>query len=341
MRTEKTFRTPFHRVLMAFLLTLFSITCVSAQQADKQTDDRGLKIQALQSVDKWPASTKRWALVVGVDQYDDKRVAQLNGAANDARALSKVLEKNAGFPSKQIVLLTSDQTGDRQPTRANILRELSDLSSVVPKDGLLFVAFSGHGLERSQQVFLLPSDAQVKNLKLIEQTSIPATLISDWFRMKVQQVLVVIDSCRSYPSAAIGAVIGGIIGGRSGAAIGAVPYPTFAGLKHLAESLKKKPNIDERNEGVVAFAILYATESGHTAYEDSKRRQGYLTSAVVRALEGEAANTYGDVTLAGLLKYVQDRVPKSTMNQIGNEQRPFYSIEGYKAEELVIAVIKR
>ena len=326
MRTEDFYLASFR---LAFLALILSITGFSAQRSDNQ-DHRGLKLQPDRSVNKLPVSSKRWALVVGVDQYDDKRVGQLNGATNDAKALANVLEKTAGFPSHQIVLLTSDQADDHRATRASILRELSDLSSVVPEDGLLFIAFSGHGIERNQQLFLLPSDAQVKNVKLLEQTSIPASLIADWFRMKVKQVLVIIDACRSNPGTSVGGVMKGIMPGSS----------SFNGLGRFIASLKKS-TIDERNKGVVAFAVLYATEGGHSAYEDSKNQQGYLTSAVVHALDGEAANTEGDVTLAALLRYVQDRVPKTATKEGGSEQRPFYSMEGYKAEDLVLAIIKR
>jgi hypothetical protein len=89
---------------------------------------------------------------------------------------------------------------------------------------------------------------------------------------------------------------------------------------------------------VVAFAILYAAGSGERAYEGSVMKSGYLTSAIVEGIDGEAANEAGDVTLAGLVKYVQTKVPQLTKTQVGVEQRPFALIEGYKADQLVIAV---
>jgi uncharacterized caspase-like protein len=238
--------------------------------------------------------------------------------------LARVLEQNAGFPASQIILLTSDQAGERRPTRANILREMSDLASVMPQDGLLLVAFSGHGIERYPRISLLPSDAQVKTLPLLEETSLPATLIGDWFRTKAQHVIILIDACRSYPSG-----MGGIM-----------LRADFLSVSYLADRLRIS-EMDDRNQAIKAFAVLYATESGHKAYEDTKRQQGFLTGTVVKALEGEAANDEGNVTLAGLLEYVQEKVPKISKEQTGIEQRPIYSIEGYKAEQLVIAAVKR
>jgi hypothetical protein len=61
---------------------------------------------------------------------------------------------------------------------------------------------------------------------------------------------------------------------------------------------------------------------------------------VVEGLKGGAANEKGEVTLANLVKYVQENVPKRVAIDLGSgkQQRPFFQMEGYKAEDLVIAV---
>src|SRR5204863_5441954 len=84
----------------------------------------------------------------------------LGGASNDARTLSEALIQYAAFPADQVTLLGSDQPAERQPTRGNILRRLSNLAAVVPPDGLLLMAFAGHGIERGGQAFLLPADSR-------------------------------------------------------------------------------------------------------------------------------------------------------------------------------------
>src|SRR5205807_647151 len=57
-------------------------------------------------------------------------------------------------------------------------------------------------------------------------------------------------------------------------------------------------------------------------------------------LKGGAANEKGEITLAALVKYVQDNVPKRIAIDLGADmrQRPFAVVEGYKADELVVAV---
>ncbi|HYE14949.1 MAG TPA: hypothetical protein VD968_10955, partial [Pyrinomonadaceae bacterium] len=48
----------------------------------------------------------------------------------------------------------------------------------------------------------------------------------------------------------------------------------------------------------------------------------------------------GEVTLDGLVKYLQERVPKQVQIDLGagKAQKPFAVIEGYKADELVLSV---
>jgi len=57
-------------------------------------------------------------------------------------------------------------------------------------------------------------------------------------------------------------------------------------------------------------------------------------------LKGGAANDKGEVTLSQLVKYVQDAVPKRIAIDLGStkQQKPFAVIEGYRADELVLAV---
>src|SRR5205807_1650249 len=117
----------------------------------------------MDEVKSLPVSAKRWALVIGVDKYVDPQISPLKGSDNDARMIADALVRYSGFPPDQVILLATNQPIERQPTRENILRRLSNLSTAVPKDGLLLVSFAGHGMERGGQAFLLPADAQISD----------------------------------------------------------------------------------------------------------------------------------------------------------------------------------
>jgi Caspase domain len=302
--------------LLTVLLLL--ITGALSTHVQGQSDDRGLKLQSSEPVKALPGKVKRYALVIGVDQYADTQITTLGGASNDAKALSQALIQYAAFPSEQVTLLASDQPAERQPTRGNILRRLSNMAAVVPPDGLLLISFAGHGIEREGQAFLLPSDAQVSNdVDLLEQTAINVTTIKDRVKkIGVGQVLMILDACRNDPV------------GRANAD------------NPLTTAYTRGFNFDLRNREVKAFATLYATEVGHRAYEYKEKKQGYFTWVLVEALRGGAANEKGEVTLSGLVKYLQERVPKRVLQDLGTgkEQKPFAVVEGYRADELVIAV---
>jgi hypothetical protein len=303
--------------LTVTVLLVILIGQISTQVESQQTD-RGVRLGASESIKALPAQGKRYALVIGVDRYADTQITTLGGASNDARALASALTQYAGFPSEQVTLLASDQPGERQPTRGNILRRLSNLSAVIPPDGLLLISFAGHGIERGGQAFLLPSDSQVSNdVDLLEQTAINVSQIRDRIKkIGVKQVVVIIDACRNDPV------------GRANAD------------NPLTPAYTKAFNFDLRNREVQAFATLYATEVGHRAYEYKEKKQGYFTWVLVEGLKGGAANEKGEVTLAGLVKYLQERVPKRVLQDLGpgKDQKPFAVVEGYRADDLVISI---
>lgn len=275
-----------------------------------------------QTVSKLPAKEKRWAVIIGVSKYEDDNITPLPGAANDARALRDALHDYAGFDEKQIILLTTDESKDRQPTKNNILRYLGNLSGTVPKDGLLLVAFSGHGIERQKQAFLLASDTPYNdNLKVLERTAISVSndfkeLIRD---TAVGQVIILLDACRNDPSS-----------GRS------------SSDNPLTQAYKDGFSFDVRNREVEAFATLYATSIGERAYEYTHENKGYFTWAFIEGLKGGAANENGEVTLGALIRYVEKYVPQQVKIDLGSNkiQRPFSIVEGYKAEELILGISK-
>jgi uncharacterized caspase-like protein len=319
----KDFPAPLIRIPSTLLLALALLSCI-ASIASAQPASRGLASELNRNsegqggVAELPGVQKRWALIVGVDQYKDPQIGRLSGAANDAHVLADALVRYAGFPADQVILLATDQPEERQPTRVNILRRLSNLVAVVPKDGLLLLSFAGHGMERGGQAFLLPSDAQISgDMSFMEETSLSVPRMKERIKATgVKQVLVLLDACRNDP------------GGRADAP------------NRLTDAYKFNFNV--KNREVEAFATIYATAIGQRAYEYSEKRQGYFTWAVVEGLKGGAANDKGEVSLASLVNYVQTVVPKRIGIDLGasSRQRPFAVIEGYKAESLIIAFTK-
>jgi len=310
------------RLANALAVSLFLVLSVPLAQARKRNDQRGVGARPASQVNTLPEKSKRYALIIGVDKYSDGSISSLDGASNDAKALADALIRHAGFPADQVILLASDQPPQRQPTREEILLRLSNLRSAAPKDGLLVVAFAGHGIERNGQAYLLPSNARIHgDLELLQETSISVTRMKDAIRaVGVGQVLLFLDACRNDPAS-----------GRSDT------------VNPLTDAYTRGFDFDLRNREVSAFATLYATQVGNRAYEYQEKRQGYFTWALVEGLKGEAANERGEVTLSRLIRHVQDAVPKRVLLDLGRSvsQKPFAVVEGYRADELVIAVAER
>ncbi len=316
MKTRNSGRRIASFVVLAFVVVNLCQTVAFGQ--DRTSTGPSRQLQQLEPLKVWPSKAKRWALVIGIDQYADPQISPLKGATNDARTLADSLVRYAGFPQDQVILLATDQPLERQPTRLNILRRLSNLASLVPKDGLLLISFAGHGIERGGQAYLVPSDAQLsEDISFLEESAVSVVRMRERIRATgVAQVVILLDACRNDP------------GGRADA-----PNP-------LTQAYVNAFNFDIKNREVQAFVTLYATAVGQRAYEYTEKKQGYFTWAVVEALKGGAANEKGEVTLAQLVKYVQENVPKRVAIDLGSgkQQRPFYQMEGYKAEDLVIAV---
>lgn len=320
------------RCLIRFLLTASCILIPTpALTAVAQIEDqREVQLKRSDEVSQWPKRANRFALIIGVNEYQNAAVTDLEGAANDARDLEQALLDYAGFPRENVTTLISDRSVNMSieslPTKANIEDNLTDIlvrAKSRGKDSLVLVAFSGHGtVSRRQQrgeAFLLPMDGFLSRL---ESTALKLSELRNEIEQSgVEQVMVIVDACRNDPEAGKAANDNLMNGAYE------------AGL-----------NFQRRNQGIKAFVTLYATSVNQRAYEfnEGGKKRGYFTYSFVEALSGGAANARGEVTLEGLIKYLESVVPERVnLRNKGRSQVPFSDIQGYRAGELVIALSGR
>ena len=76
---------------------------------------------AVSETDKMPEPGKRFALIVGISKYTDKRINSLRGPSNDAVAIRAAL-RAAGFPDDNILVLTAEQPDERTPCVVRVAR---------------------------------------------------------------------------------------------------------------------------------------------------------------------------------------------------------------------------
>ena len=309
-----------HRFYVGVLASVIGLMLSATLPPVDAQGNRNAKkgIDAISDVKELPSNEKRWALIIGINQYEaSKSISPLIGAENDANALRNALRDYAGFPENQIVLMTTDQKEDSlKPRRQNILRQLAKITTNVGDDGLFLFGFSGHGISTPDgQAFLLPSDADMINsLTYLVDNAVAVKRIQDYINAShTKQVIVLLDACRNVP--------------RQGAK-GMEATPMTDGFR-----------FNQLNKDVKVAVTIYATETGKFAWEHMTTKRGYFMEAVVDGLSGQAADKKsGDVTLNSLVTYVEETVRSNTARE-DSQQVPWSEMSG-NSQRLVIAKTK-
>lgn len=124
------------------------------------------------------------ALVIGNDAY--RQLEPLKAAENDARAVAAILEHDYGF--KVRLLLNA--------TRSDMLSAVNEMHEHLAEKDNLLVYYAGRGEldERKRHGYWLPIDADPNSSANWISTKDITDIIK---RMRVQQLLLVIDTCYS------------------------------------------------------------------------------------------------------------------------------------------------
>ena len=252
------------------------------------------------------------AVIIGINEYEDEAIHNLNYARADAKAVYEVLidPKLGRFNPKNVqLLLDSDATGKGIKTA---------ICTVIPgranEQDTVYIYYAGHGApvvipgtksSDGFEKYLAPTDAEADNLRA---TGIPMEDIQKYFSwIDSKQVIFFIDSCYS-----------GGLGGRS-----------FA-----PQSETETRAISFTDEYLDGFAgkgrcIVAACDVNELAIESSKLGHGLFTYYLVEGLKG-AADTDKDglVSIEELFIYISKHVKKEARK---NKRRmnPVYKGEVY------------
>lgn len=316
MRLNKT-----SRVAIVILQALLLVTSPILGETRAQKPE-SVRLLTQPEVKVLPVQRKRWALIIGVDNYD-KDISPLRGSVNDAKALKDVLITHAGFPVSQVILMTTEASDDLRPTRGNILDALERLSRQIPEGGLLLFSFSGHGTSIDNDAFLIPADGKVyQNAELMRERSIDVLRVKRAIQFtKARQVLMFLDACRNEP-----------VRGKGDDA------------NPMTKAYEGISGFDSRNKDIEAFATIFATSLGDRAFEFFDRQhqkyRGFFSYAIEEALRGEAANENGEITLGSLINYLERTVSQRVHIEKNQRQVPYPMTEGYRSSQLVLAVVR-
>jgi hypothetical protein len=143
--------------------------------------------RVLTLAEKVSAESKYYALIIGIENYEDPNIMPLQNPIKDATKLYNILVNNYTFETQNVMLRTD-------ATRESIIKSLDYLSDkITPEDNLLiFYAGHGHWDEDANIGYWLPSDAEKDNK-------------ADWFRnstlvdylkeVKSKHTLLITDAC--------------------------------------------------------------------------------------------------------------------------------------------------
>jgi len=260
---------------------------------------KGLKLKA---VDDSDASTQRLAVVVGLNDYTDKNISQLNKARYDAKLFAKTLEEYGQFDQVSLLTDDNDARGIEYPNKKNIETKIEViLSKANPEDFFLFY-FSGHGMSDSKKRgYVLPADADTEKMgndEGMEESMVSVTWIASQIKKAgIKRSILILDACRDNPTKGTKSAI-------------------FSDLKSKSYA---KSQIS---------AVFYSTKSGLYSYEDPESDNGVFTKYLVEAMMGSADRTDSNgerdniVTFSEIEEYVTQKVDAwSTKNN--KLQKPY------------------
>jgi hypothetical protein len=158
------------RLQLAPGINTFRIVCMDQKENMTESDFVVEYIPPVVTLaEKISEESTYYGLIIGINQYRDPEISDLDNPIKDAQHLYNTLVEHYRFDEENMRFL-------KNPTREDLIRSLDELShEVTPKDNLL-IFYAGHGWwdENADNGWWLPADAE-KDVK------------TNWFRISSLQ----------------------------------------------------------------------------------------------------------------------------------------------------------
>jgi hypothetical protein len=260
------------------IFDLNAIEQVISKYSSVNSRGKGLIADVSESIRKWVNSSHNVGVIIGINNYMDKKVKILNFAVNDAKEIKKILEQKSNYS-------VYHELYDKEATKANILEIIDNLSKQKDIDRIIFY-FAGHGQTITSGAgtedlgFFLPVDCDSDKLF---KTAISMSQVQTWAKsFKARHVLFIFDAC-------------------------------FSGIAGGSERTKRDYNLDFLARNIGRHVLTAGTKSDR-AQEFNDLGHGVLTYFLLKALNGDADIQPKDniVTLSELEAYLKDKVTNFT-----------------------------
>lgn len=224
------------------------------------------------------------ALVVGINDYQDRFIPDLNYARPDAAAVAAFLAAQPGAGGVTLVTDAADSTA--APTRAGLLSQLNSAAASLQPDDTFVFYYAGHGVNVDDEDYLVPRDGDLKDRDAVQRTCCPVgEVIGALSAASARQVVFIIDACRDT--------------GRAQKSVFGTALRIATGGGEQANQVR---------------ATFSAARPGQQAYEWQDVGHGVFTWFLLEGWRGAAADAEGNITIDGLARYTQKQV-KSWMDQ--------------------------
>jgi len=241
------------------------------------------------------ASSQRWAVVIGVSDYQDSRVPALRYASKDAESFYDWLVSPDGgrYSPQRVKLLVDDDA-----TNNNIKQALYKWLGQAIEEDQVTIFFAGHGSPNSpdtpENLFLLPYDV---NYESIESSGFPMWDIETALHrfIKAKKVTVIADACHSGGIGKLYDVVN-----RANRALQ---------INRITSGLQ---NLSKVGDGVAVISASGDSEFSREG-EEWGGGHGVFTHFLLEGLKGDADyNSDKDVTLGELIPYISEKVRRAT-----------------------------
>jgi len=252
---------------------------------------------------------RKWALIIGISQFADSKIPQLNYPAKDAKDFAALLDDpqvGRFNPENVHVLLNADAT------TKEIKAGLNWLARSAQPDDLVVVFIASHGSPREMDTrnvnYIVTNDTEIGSQDQLFATALAMVEVTGVIRSRIQarRTLVLLDTCHS----------GAAAGGR--------------GLRltaDIGESSVGSETLDVIRQGF-GRAIITSSQAGQQSYESDDIKNGYFTYYLVQALR----NSQGKDSINKVYDYVREQVSSSVSAKFKAQQTPVLSQSDRGAE---------
>lgn len=146
-------------------------------------------IDTLPTIVQQSKKARYFALIVGIANYDDKKIDDLENPVKDAQKLYNVLTQQYNFSRQNVVFL-------KNPTRADLVNTMDGLQKIIKPEDNFLMFYAGHGYwdKRINTGYWLPSDAKKESTANWFRNSTMRDYIAS---IQAKHTLLIADACFS------------------------------------------------------------------------------------------------------------------------------------------------